>query len=98
MLSLASSSRPRLTGTRASVNCVIVLLSAVLENLEVAPGEAGDQPAFRVGDRDRHLDDIGTKGLRLLRRTRRTREERSDSRQQFADSTPRGGLAWENFS
>ena len=43
MLSLMSSSTPRLTGARLSVNCVIGCSIAVLENLEVVLGEAGDQ-------------------------------------------------------
>ena len=52
ILSLESSTTPRLTGTRSSVNWVIGSRDAVLVDLEIVAGEAGDQASGAVADRD----------------------------------------------
>jgi hypothetical protein len=66
-----------------------LLLSAVLENLEVTFHEARDQPAFRVAHRDRHLNDInaGTKGL-CFYEGHEGHEEQQVRKPTLADSTP----------
>ena len=58
MLSLMSSSTPRLTGTRSRVNCVIGLRIAVVEHLEVVARQAGDELAVGVADGDRDAGDV----------------------------------------
>jgi hypothetical protein len=58
MLSLASSSMPRLTGTRLSVNCVIVCSTPSSKTWKSPCVETGDEPAAGVGHRDRDLNDV----------------------------------------
>ena len=66
MLSLTSSSTPRLTATRSLVKVVTRCGIAVFEHVEVVLRETGDEAAVGVDhrDRDRNGQDVGAEHLR----------------------------------